>query len=143
VRAVGPRAAEPAREVDVHDVEAARAQPQVGCRGVHHDVVAHRAGADKADVGDRRPPHAVDLDDHALLRRVTRAGLDHGPSPERQHASSSASTTSSIPSSAATLTRSVGSWLRSVPLARFVHAKPAASSALASEPPPVRIRFGV
>ena len=40
-------------------------------------------------------------------------------------ASSNASITSSIPSSAATLTRSVGSWLRSVPLARHMHGKPA------------------
>src|SRR5947209_19178263 len=49
----------------------------------------------------------------------------------------SASATSSMDSSASTLTRSVGSWLRSVPLARFVHGKPAASNALASDPPPV------
>ena len=45
-------------------------------------------------------------------------------------------------SSAATETRSVGSWLRSVPLARFTHWNPATSSALASEPPPVTIRRG-
>ena len=38
--------------------------------------------------------------------------------------STSAIATSSIPSSASTLTRSPGSWLRSVPLARFVHGKP-------------------
>src|SRR5215208_4839984 len=56
--------------------------------------------------------------------------------------SRSASATSSMPSSAATDTRSVGSWLRSVPLARFTHGKPPASRALASEPPPVAIRRG-
>src|SRR5215210_6734977 len=57
-------------------------------------------------------------------------------------ASSSASATSSMPSSAATDTRSVGSWLRSVPLARCTHGNPATSSALASDPPPVTMRRG-
>ena len=57
-------------------------------------------------------------------------------------ASSSANVTSSIDSSAATLTRSVGSWLRSVPLARFVTGRPWASRAFASDPPPVTMRLG-
>jgi hypothetical protein len=46
-------------------------------------------------------------------------------------------------SSAATLTRSSGSWLRSVPLARQMACRPAASKALASEPPPLSISRGV
>ena len=54
-------------------------------------------------------------------------------------ASISAIATSSMPSSASTLTRSSGSWLRSVPLARFMHGNPAALNALASDPPPVTI----
>src|SRR5206468_4291153 len=48
-------------------------------------------------------------------------------------ASRSAKATSSIPSSATTATRSLGSWLCSVPLARLTQAKPCASSAFASE----------
>ena len=40
------------------------------------------------------------------------------------------------------LTRSPGSWLRSVPLARFTQSNPCAISALASEPPPLAIRCG-
>jgi hypothetical protein len=47
-----------------------------------------------------------------------------------------------MPSSATTETRSVGSWLRSVPLARHTHGKPAAWSAFASDPPPLWIRRG-
>jgi hypothetical protein len=47
--------------------------------------------------------------------------------------------TESMSSSAAKLTRSVGSWLRSVPLARQMQWKPLTSSALASEPPPETI----
>ena len=42
-----------------------------------------------------------------------------------------------MPSSAATDTRSVGSWLRSVPLARLTHVKPLTASALASDAPQV------
>ncbi len=36
----------------------------------------------------------------------------------------------------------VGSWLRSVPFARFMHGNPAAMNALASDPPPVTIGLG-
>src|SRR3954447_13122831 len=83
----------------------------------------------------------ADRDELALV-----AGLPAGGLEARAHAaaasSSRAKATSSMPSSAATETRSVGSWLRSVPLARLTHGSPAASSALASEPPPVRIRRG-
>src|SRR3954453_4864816 len=50
--------------------------------------------------------------------------------------------TSSIESSAATETRSVGSWLRSVPLATLTVGMPAASSTFASDAPPVAMRFG-
>ena len=50
--------------------------------------------------------------------------------------------TSSIESSAATETRSVGSWLCSVPLAMLIVGMPAASSTLASDAPPVAIRVG-
>ena len=49
---------------------------------------------------------------------------------------------SSIDSSAYCVTRSVGSWLCSVPLATFTHGMPAASKTLASDAPPVAIRLG-
>src|SRR5829696_9144591 len=83
----------------------------------------------------------ADGEDLALV-----AGLRAGGLEARAHTSAAASSrekaTSSMPSSAATATRSVGSWLCSVPLARFTHGKPLASRTLASEPPPVTIRFG-
>src|SRR3954467_14688745 len=82
----------------------------------------------------------ADRDELALVPGLPAGGLE-----ARAHAaasSSKAKATSSMPSSAATETRSVGSWLRSVPLARLTHGSPAASSALASEPPPVTIRRG-
>src|SRR3954453_4368944 len=83
----------------------------------------------------------ADRDELALVPGLPAGGLE-----ARAHAaaasSSKAKATSSMPSSAATETRSVGSWLRSVPLARLTHGSPAASSALASEPPPVRVRRG-
>ena len=94
-------------------------------------------------IAGRRSPSTSTLE--ALHRLAAGAGLDDRPAAQLQHvaaASSRASATSSIPSSAATLTRSPGSWLRSVPLARFAQEKPAASSALASEAPPVTIRRG-
>ena len=82
-----------------------------------------------------------DGEDLALVPRLARDPLE-----ARAHtaaaSSSSAKATSSMLSSASTETRSVGSWLRSVPLARFTHWNPATSSTLASEPPPVTIRRG-
>jgi len=67
----------------------------------------------------------------------------HGRASTRAASSSSARQTSSIDSRAATATRSVGSWFRSVPLARLTTVgPPAAISALASEPPPVATRRG-
>jgi hypothetical protein len=47
-----------------------------------------------------------------------------------------------MPSSAEKLTRSVGSWLRSVPSARFTHGKPADYNEFASDAPPVTIGCG-
>ncbi len=138
----GSGAVESPCEVDVDDVEAARAEPQLEGLDVHDDLVAVLCQADEADVGDRRPPLAAEVDRQALLRRVRRPRDEDRGAPQPEHASSSANVTSSIPSSAAVLTRSVGSWLRSVPLARFVQCRPLASKALASEPPPVGRRVG-
>ena len=143
MRAGRPGAVEAAREVDVHDVRAAGAEPELDRLDVDDDLVAGLRGADEGDVGDRRTALVADVDRQALLDRVGRARHRDGGAPQAEHASSSANATSSIPSSAATLTRSSGSWLRSVPLARFVQCRPAASKALASEPPPVVRRFGV
>ncbi len=93
-------------------------------------------------------PHLLPAHLLAVLEAKPRhAGLEHLPVPlhfraglgELHPAASitSAYATSSMPSSASTLTRSVGSWLRSVPLARQMHSNPLTWSALASEPPPV------
>src|SRR5512132_1401059 len=65
----------------------------------------------------------ADGEDLALVLGLGADGLELGAHTAAA-SSSSAKATSSIPSSAATATRSVGSWLRSVPLARFTHEKP-------------------
>src|SRR5919109_1135501 len=57
-------------------------------------------------------------------------------------AATSASVTSSIVSSASTVTDSSGWWLRSVPFAMFTTGRPAATKALASLPPPVAMYLG-
>ena len=121
----------------MHDVEAARAEPKLERLDVDDQLVALQGGAHQADVGDRRAPDTVDEDRQALLHRGRRPGDEHRRALQAEHSSSSANVTSSMPSSAATLTRSRDSWLYSVPLARFVQCSPAASKALASEPPPV------
>ena len=129
----------------MHEVVAAGARVEVDRGEVDHDLVAGARRADQRDVGERGPALAAEADVELLHRSVEAAGRQHDPAAQAQHAaasSSSASATSSIPSSAATETRSVGSWLRSVPLARFTHGRPAASSALASEPPPLAICRG-
>ena len=129
----------------MHDVEAAGAQLQVPGLHVDHHVVARLGRTHHPHVAQRRAALALHLDHQALHTPVRGLGLHHRSPPELQHsdaASSSASATSSIPSSAATVTPSSGWWLRSVPLARFTQWKPAASSALASDPPPVTMRRG-
>src|SRR5579884_2142836 len=60
----------------------------------------------------------------------------------RPDSSTSAIANSNSPSSASKLIRSVGSWLCSVPSARFRQANPAARKALASEAPPVLMCVG-
>jgi hypothetical protein len=77
VRARGPRAVETARQVDVHDVEAARAQREIQRLGVYDDVVPDFGGADEPHVCDRRPACAGDLDRQPLLGPVAGLRLDH------------------------------------------------------------------
>ena len=120
VRARRPLAAEAARQVDVDDVEAARPEPELDGLDVDDHLVAGLRRADEADVGDRRAAVAVDVDRQALLHRARRARDEHLRAPQAEHSSSSANVTSSMPSSAATLTRSRCSWLYWVPLATFV-----------------------
>jgi len=81
------------------------------------------------------PPH--DLGVHALVRA-------HRAPPFNSTAASSTSAIeiSSSSSSDCALIRSPGSWLRSVPSARHVHGRPAASNEFASEAPPERIGRG-
>src|SRR5438270_3336724 len=83
--------------------------------------------------GDDRP--AVD----GLLADAPKA--THAPT-SRAASSTIASAISSRFSSASTLIRSPGSWLCSVPSARLVHEKPAASNELASEAPPESMCLG-
>ncbi len=142
VRAGRAEAVQAARQVDVDDVRAARAEAELDRLDVDDDLVADVGRTDQRDVGDRGAPLAAGVDRQALLERVRRTRGEHGGAPQAEHASSSANVTSSMPSSAATATRSSGSWLRSVPLARFVTCRPAAMNALASEPPPVARRCG-
>ena len=142
MRARRAEAVEAAREVDVDDVRAARAEAELDRLDVDDDLVADLGRTDEPDVGDRRAPLVAGLDGQALLDGIRRARDEHRGAPQPEHASSSANVTSSMPSSAATATRSSGSWLRSVPLARFVTCSPALMKALASEPPPVDRRWG-
>src|SRR4051794_248095 len=87
-------------------------------------------------------------DDLALVDGVAADVLEaavlgaHGAPAYPESSSSNANVTSSMPWSAAWGIRSVGSWLRSVPLARFVQSMPPATSAFASDAPPVVMRVG-
>src|SRR5204863_2032854 len=106
---------EASRQVDVDEVEASGTETQVAGRDVDHDLVADLDRPDEGDVGHGRAPLAVHLHFQALHRPARVAGLDHRAAVQAQHATAASSTranvTSSMPSSAATLTRSPGSWL--------------------------------
>src|SRR3954452_9137463 len=111
-------------------------------------LVAHDLALDLVAVGEAE---AVDRERHDLAF-VDRAAPDaleaavlcaHDRDPYPESSSSNAKVMSSMPCSEAWVTRSSDSWLRSVPLARFVHSRPAATNAFASDAPPVLIRFGV
>ena len=84
---------------------------------------------------------ALDVEELALEDRLGAGALEAGAHAAAA-SSSSVKPTSSIDSSAATETRSVGSWLCSVPLATLTHGMPAASKTFASDAPPVAIRRG-
>ncbi len=137
VRGAVSLAGEPAREVGVHPVEAARAEPQVERLHVDDHLIADLAAPHQRHVCHRWAPrgarHPGERDDELLLgrrvgvREATAAGaddledggaakLEHGAGSYRVGAggtvaaySSRASATSSMSSSAATLTRSPGS----------------------------------
>src|SRR5215218_6944324 len=129
----------------MHQVKPAGAELEIERLEVDDDLVALAAASDQPDFGLGRALFAVDLDLEVLEGALVRLDRDHDAAPQLQHraqASRRAKVTSSIPSRASTLTRSVGSWLRSVPLARFTQRKPAASSALASLAPPVTMWRG-
>jgi hypothetical protein len=83
-------AVEAAREVDVDDVRAARAEPQLDRFDVDDELVARLRRADEPDVGDRRAAVAVDVDREALLHGAGRPGVDDGGALQPEHASSSA-----------------------------------------------------
>src|SRR5437588_5849728 len=106
-----------------------------------HLLAGHLASVGMPEALD---PHADHLPFPPRLGAEWLEVRAHRPSPSITPGASSTSAiaTSSIPSSASTLTRSSGWWLRSVPLARLVQANPAACSALASEPPPVSMCLG-
>ena len=142
MRARRSLAVEAAREVDVDDVEAAGPEAELDRLDVDDELVARLCRADEPDVGDRGAPLSVDEDRQALLHRRRRTRDEHRGAPQAEHCMSRAKVTSSMPSSAATLTRSRCSWLYCVPLATFVHRRPRDSKTLASEPPPVGRRNG-
>ncbi len=138
--------AEPAREVGVEDVEAARAEPELARLDVDEHLVAERDGAGQARVGDAGL--TVDLAaDEPLMP------LEHGrdgspPQPERHQpvplraASTSASVTSTIPSRSATEMCSSDEWMLAIPFARFRHWRPRSLKTFASAPPPERTSRG-
>ena len=145
MRARGGLAGEASGQVHVDEVEAARPELEVERLGRDDDVVARLGRPDEAHVGLRRACDTVDLDLEILERIVGRRGGDNRAAAQLQHeaeVSRRAKVTSSMLSRASRLTRSVGSWARSVPLARFTQAKPAASSALASLAPPLAMCDG-
>ena len=133
--------AEPARQVRVEHVEAARAQPELARLRVDEHLVAQRHGAGEARVGDARV--AVDLE--ADEARVPLA--DGGDVPRRRPsgiyaaraASTSASVTSTIASRSATAMCSSDEWMFAMPLPRFTHCRPRSLKTFASAPPPVRM----
>ena len=84
---------------------------------------------------------ALDVEELALEDRLGPGAFEAGAHAAAA-SSSSVKPTASIDSSAATETRSVGSWLCSVPLATFTHGMPAASKTFASDAPPVAILDG-
>ena len=112
---------------------------------VEHDD-ADRAGVDHDVAHDDRAvlvaeAHAPQGDEAAVVELFGVQRLEPGAHATAA-SSSSASVTSSMPSSALTETRSVGSWLCSVPLATLTVGMPAASRTLASDAPPVAMRRG-
>ena len=102
---------------------------------VHDDVALDHLAVLVAEA------HAPQRDEPAVVERLGADALEPGAHAAAA-SSSSANVTSSIPSSALTETRSVGSWLCSVPLATLTHGIPAASKTLASDAPAVVIRRG-
>ncbi len=87
VRPLAAAGGEPAREVDVDDVKAARAEPEIERLHVDDDLIAHLGGADERDIGDRRARAPLELDDEILLARVGGSGLCDRRSAELQHSS--------------------------------------------------------
>ena len=133
-------AEQPAGEVDVDDVEAARAEPEVARPRVDHDLVADLHRRPRAscpprpgDARRRRRPSAG-----RPPRRCRGAASARPAHPSVVPASSAiASQTASISSSRDAATLSCGVWLASVPFASSTASKPRSISAFASLPPPV------
>src|ERR1700746_1644956 len=137
---------ETAGEVDVDDIEAARAEAQILCRHVDDHLVdpAHLAAQPSVRPGETTL--AVHLDrQRVLVDDDAATQLQLAAHPSDDSAPASATMPSQTPSIASRLraeTLSSGVWLASVPLASRTQSKPLTISALASLPPPVAVRCG-
>ncbi len=133
-----PAGLQAAGQVDVDDVEAAGAEPEVERLDVDDDLVALLALARRVRGRPRppalarrpRPSSGVGRDDDR--RGAASASLAPGGELEDRFADGEHLGQSRSPA-----TRSVAVWLSSVPLASSTASKPRAISALASLPPPV------
>src|SRR5690349_21189313 len=140
--ALHPVPFEPAGEVDVDDVETARAEVEVERGDVDDHLVALLHLPEQNLVGPGRPPLARDLDQQRL-------GRNDGAAAQLQptgHYSAAAATirsqTSSILSRLCAGTTSSEVWTASVPLESRMLSKPSRRKTLASLPPPIATRWG-
>ena len=113
VDALGVRRPQPAGEVDVDDVEAARAEPEVARLGVDDHLVADLDLADQRRVGPRTAPLAADLDRRAgrARRPCPRRSFSIRPPPRRRRARRSPRRRRASRVSRAAPTLSAGVWL--------------------------------
>ncbi len=135
---------EAAGQVDVNDVETARAQLQVERGDVDDDLVALAHLTEQHLIRPGPSLLAVDLDRQRVFADDDAAAQLQAAAHRADISSPAAATipshTSSIASRLRVETLSSAVWLASVPLASRTQSKPAAISALASLPPPVEVR---
>src|SRR5262249_36000781 len=126
----------PARQVEVQDVEAARAQPELAPLDVDDDVVAQRDGPGQSRIGDAWVP--VHLDAGQTLVPLDDGGDAAAPQANRHLAlpPKAATVPQPTPSKSAPEPRSEGVGMSSTPFARLPHCKPRSFKTFASAAPP-------